>query len=83
MRCCANRPNTWMHPTGAHRCTNPLAPRGSSTNAFLLKRGIVFRASRRHMAREMPMVLIDEQSPMSARMRAMLQQLSTTSSPAS
>jgi hypothetical protein len=20
MRCCANRPNTWMHPTGARRC---------------------------------------------------------------
>ena len=33
MWCCANRPNTWMHPTGAHRCTKPLAPRGPSTHA--------------------------------------------------
>ncbi len=32
MRCCANRPNTWMHPTGAHRCTKALAPQGLSTH---------------------------------------------------
>ena len=31
-RCCANRPNTWVHPTGAHRCEKPLAPRGPSTH---------------------------------------------------
>lgn len=31
MRCCTNRPNTWMHPTGAHRRTKALAPQGSST----------------------------------------------------
>lgn len=32
MRCCANRPNTWMHPTGAHHCTKALAPREPSTH---------------------------------------------------
>jgi len=31
MRCYATMPNTWTHPTGAHRCTKALAPRGSST----------------------------------------------------
>jgi hypothetical protein len=34
MWCCANRPNTWMHPTGAHRCTKPLALRGPSTHGL-------------------------------------------------
>lgn len=36
---------------------------------FLLERGIVFRAGRRHMAREMPMLFTDERSTLSSRMR--------------
>ena len=32
MRCWANRPNTWMHSAGVHRCTKALAPQGSSTH---------------------------------------------------
>ena len=35
MRCCANRPNTWMHPTGARHYKNALAPQGSSTHGVL------------------------------------------------
>lgn len=43
--------------------------------AFLLERGIVFRAGRRHMAREMPALFTDERSTLSSRMRMILQQL--------
>ena len=43
--------------------------------AFLLERGIVFRAGRRHMAREMPALFTDERSTLSPRMRLILQQL--------
>ena len=28
MRCCTTRPNTWMHPTGAHRVEDALCTAG-------------------------------------------------------
>lgn len=43
--------------------------------AFLLERGIVFRAGRRHMAREMPQLFTVKRSTLSPRMRMILQQL--------
>ena len=35
--CCANRPDTWMHPTGAHCRQKPLAPQGPSTHGLTAK----------------------------------------------
>lgn len=32
MWCRVSRPNTWTHPTGAHRYTKALAPQGSFSN---------------------------------------------------
>ena len=31
MSCCAKRPDTWMHPTGARCRQKSLAPQGAST----------------------------------------------------
>ncbi len=43
--------------------------------AFLLERGIVFRVGRVHLAREVPLLFADDRSPLSPRMKAILQQL--------
>ena len=62
-----------------HRVRERLVSRRTAVinqiRAFLLERGIVFRAGRRHMAREMPMIFVDERSTLSPRMRSILQQL--------
>lgn len=62
-----------------HRVRERLVSRRTAVinqiRAFLLDRGIVFRADRRHMAREMPLLFIDERSTLSPRMRMILQQL--------
>ena len=62
-----------------HRVRERLVSRRTAVinqiRAFLLERGIVFRAGRRHMAREMPMLFTDERSTLSARLRTILQQL--------
>jgi transposase len=62
-----------------HRVRERLVSRRTAVinqiRAFLLERGIVFRAGRRHMAREMPMLFTDERSTLSPRMRMILQQL--------
>lgn len=43
--------------------------------SFLLERGIVFRAGRRHLASQMPALFADERSPLSARMQVILRNL--------
>lgn len=62
-----------------HRVRERLVSRRTAVinqiRAFLLERGIVFRAGRRHMAREMPQLFTDERSTLSPRMRMILQQL--------
>ncbi len=62
-----------------HRVRERLVSRRTAVinqiRAFLLERGIVFRAGRRHMAREMPLLFTHERSTLSARMRMILQQL--------
>lgn len=62
-----------------HRVRERLVSRRTAVinqiRAFLLERGIVFRAGRRHMAREMPSIFADERSTLSLRMRMILQQL--------
>ena len=62
-----------------HRVRERLVSRRTAVinqiRAFLLERGIVFRTGRQHMARAMPTLFTDEQSTLSTRMRAILQQL--------
>ncbi|MEH3036059.1 MAG: IS110 family transposase [Sphingomonas adhaesiva] len=62
-----------------HRVRERLVSRRTAVinqiRAFLLERGIVFHAGRRHMAREMPALFTDERSTLSLRMRMILQQL--------
>ena len=61
-----------------HRVRERLVSRRTAVinqiRAFLLERGIVFRAGRRHMARETPMLFTDDRSTLSPRMRTILQQ---------
>ncbi len=49
-----------------HRVRERLVSRRTAVinqiRAFLLERGIVFRAGRQHMAREMPLLFVDERS---------------------
>jgi transposase len=62
-----------------HRVRERLVSRRTAVinqiRAFLLERGIVFRAGRQHMAREMPLLFVDERSTLSSRMRTLLQRL--------
>lgn len=62
-----------------HRVRERLVSRRTAVinqiRAFLLERGIVFRAGRRQLTREMPMLFTDERSTLSPRMRMILQQL--------
>jgi transposase len=62
-----------------HRVRERLVSRRTAVinqiRAFLLNRRIVFRAGRRHMAREMPLLFTDERSMLSPRMWMILQQL--------
>jgi transposase len=60
-----------------HRVRERLVSRRTAVinqiRAFLLERGIVFRAGRQHMAREMPLLFVDERLTLSPRMRTILQ----------
>ena len=62
-----------------HRVRERLVSRRTAVinqiRAFLLERGIVSRAGRQHMAREMPLLFVDERSTLSSRMRTLLQRL--------
>lgn len=62
-----------------HRVRERLVSRRTAVikqiRALLLERGIVFCAGRQHMAREMPLLFVDERSTLSSRMRTILQRL--------
>jgi transposase len=62
-----------------HRVRERLVARRTAVinqlRSFLLERGIVFRAGRRHLADQMPMIFADERSPLSKRMQVLLQNL--------
>jgi transposase len=62
-----------------HRVRERLVAKRTSVinqiRSFLLERGIVFRAGRRHLATQMPLLFSDERSPLSVRMKVILQNL--------
>ena len=86
----AQRPTMWFVPVKSveqldlhalHRVRERLVVKRTAVinqlRSFLLEHGSVFRAGRRHLATQMPLMFADERSPLSVRRKAILQNCGT------